>query len=196
VCSVVLLRKIEIWQLEPKPRKVASVGEELFEEYLEKKKRLVPNDLGTNWFGRMMATIFRNSRAVIYFTVVDVTGTSRSIFERTTVVANPLFNTVYNYDCGAYIGVGTGSTPPTKTDYKLVNEVSRQPAAASFTDGTDTFAVYAAFTLASDTDIYEVGLYWKEGYNGWVWLLDRTVLPSPVRFPANTAMSVAYVFAI
>jgi hypothetical protein len=192
---VAVLRKIEIWRLEPKPRKVASVGEELFEEYLEKKKRLVPNDLGTNWFGRMMATIFRSSKAIIYFTVVDVTGSSRTIWDRMTY-SSPVFNTIYSTDCGAYIGVGTGSTPPTKTDYKLANEVSRQPAIASFTDGADTFAVSAVFTLASDTDIYEVGLFWKEGYNGWVWLLDRTVLPSPVRFPANTAMSVAYVFAI
>jgi len=190
-----VLRKIEIWQLEPRPRKVASVGEELFEEYLEKKRRLLPNDLGTNWFGRMMATTFRNSKAVIYFTVVDVTGASRSICERYGVGA-ALFNSNYNYDCGAYIGVGTGTTPPTRTDYKLESEVSRQPATAVFTDGADTFAVSATFSLASDADIWEIGLYWKEGTNGWVWLLDRTVLSSPVRFPANTPMSVAYVFAI
>jgi hypothetical protein len=192
---VAVLRKIEIWRLEPEPRKVASIGEELFEEYLEKKRRLLPNDLGTNWFGRMMAAIFRNSKASIGFTVVDVTGASRGIVDRVSVGV-ALFNSIYSYDCGAYIGVGTGSTSPTKTDYKLANEVSRQPATASFVDGADTFTVSATFSLPSDTDIWEVGLFWKEGYNGWVWLLDRTVLPSPVRFPANTAMSVAYVFAI
>ena len=191
-----MLRKIEIWQLEPRPRKVASVGEELFEEYLEKKRRLLPNDLGTNWFGRMMATLFRNSKAAINFTVVDVTGASRTIAERVSTVTGTIFNTTYNYDCGAYIGVGTGTTSPTKTDYKLVSEVARQPATAAFTDGADTFTVSATFSLASDADIYEVGLFWKEGNNGYVWLLDRTVLSSPVRFPANTAMSVAYVFAI
>jgi hypothetical protein len=190
-----VLRKIEIWQLEPRPRKVASVGEELFEEYLEKKRRLLPNDLGTNWFGRMMATLFRNSKIALYFTVVNVGGGSVIVYERYSV-STTLFNSTYNYDCGAYIGVGTGTTAPTKTDYRLASEVSRQPATASFIDGADTFAVYAVFNLASDTDIWETGLYWKEGYSGNVWLLDRTVLSSPVRFPANTAMGVAYVFAI
>jgi len=190
-----LPKKIEIWQLEPKPRKVAGVGEDLFEEYLEKKKKLCPNDLGTNWFGRMMATIFRNSKATIYFSVVDVTGSLRTIFER-AAVAVALFNTTQNYDCGAYIGVGTGTASPTKTDYKLASEVSRLPAIASFADGVDVFTVSATFSLASDTDIYEVGLFWREGYYGYFWLLDRTVLSLPVRFPANTPMSVAYVFAI
>jgi hypothetical protein len=190
-----VLKKIEIWRLEPKPRKVASVGEDLFEEYLEKKKKLYPNDLGTNWFGRTMATFFRNSKGIIYFTVVDVTGASRSIQERVTV-ATTLINSVSSSDCGTYIGIGTSSTPPTKTDYKLGSEVSRQPAIATFTDEANSFAVSSVFSLGSDTDIYEIGLYWKEGYTGYVWLLDRTVLPSPVTFPANTAMSVAYVFAI
>jgi len=190
-----LLKKIEIWQLEPKPRKVAGVGEDLFEEYLERKKKLYPNDLGTNWFGRMMATLFRDSKAAIGFTVVDVTGSSRSINERYTVSAL-LFNSVQYYDCGAYIGVGTGTASPSKTDYKLASEVSRQPATTSFTDGGDIFTVSATFSLASTTDIYEIGLLWKEGYTSYVWLLDRTVLSSPVSFPANTAMNVAYIFAI
>ena len=188
-------KKIEIWQLEPKPRKVAGVGEDLFEEYLEKKKKLCPNDLGTNWFGRMMATIFKSSKVAFQFAVVDVGGMSRNIYERHSIGAT-IFNSIYNYDCGAYIGVGTGTASPTKTDYKLANEVSRQPAITSFTDGADTFAVIATFTLASDTNIYEIGLFWKEGYGGNTWLLDRTVLSSPVMFPANTAMIVAYVFAI
>jgi len=191
------MRMIEIWQLKPEPRKVAAVGEELFEEYLRKKKELYPNDLGTDWFGRMMAALFRNdnARTATLFTVTDVTGTARSRTGK-TVNCTDAFNNTYTYDSGAYIGVGTGTTPPTKTDYKLANEVARNPASATYTDGADSFVVAATFSLASATDIWEVGLYWKEGTSGYIWLLDRTVLSSAVTFPANTPMTVAYKFAI
>ena len=191
------MRKIEVWRLKPVPRKVAAVGEELFEEYLRRKQELCPNDLGTDWFGRMMAALFRNDNAKTgtSFTVTDVTGTARSKLGKTTSCSDAFNNTI-GYDSGAYIGVGTGTTPPTKTDYKLANEVARNPASATYTDGADSFVVSATFSLASDTDIWEIGLYWKEGTSGYIWLLDRTVLSSSVRFPANTPMTVAYKFAI
>jgi len=191
------MRMIEIWRLKPVPRKVAAVGEELFEEYLRKKKELYPNDLGTDWFGRMMAALFKNDLAGTSptFTVVDVTNTSRSVLAKYTS-ATSLFNSTYAHDCGAYIGVGTGTAAPTKTDIKLANEVVRNPASATYTDGGDSFVVSATFSLASATDIWEVGLYWKMGFGGYIWLLDRTVLPSAVRFPANTPMTVAYKFMV
>jgi hypothetical protein len=191
------MRMIEIWRLKPVPRKVAAVGEELFEEYLRKKRELLKNDLGTDWFGRMMAAIFKNDGAGTSptFTVVDVTNTSHSVLAKSNPAAL-FFNTTYGYDCGAYIGVGTGTAAPTKTDIKLASEVARNPASATYTDGGDSFVVSATFSLTSDTDIWEIGLYWKMGYTGYIWLLDRTVLSSPVRFPANTPMTVAYKFAI
>jgi hypothetical protein len=191
------MRMIEIWRLKPEPRRVCAVGEELFEEYLRKKKELYPNDLGTNWFGRMMAALFKNDPrgAAPAFTVTDVTGASRSpLAKRST--GYPLFNDTANHDCGSYIGVGTGTTPPTKTDIRLASEVARNPASATYTDGGDSFVVSATFSLTSDTDIWEVGLYWREGYSGYIWLLDRTVLSSSVRFPANTPMVVAYKFMV
>jgi hypothetical protein len=191
------MRMIEIWRLKPEPRRVCAVGEELFEEYLRKKKELYPNDLGTDWFGRMMAALFKNDpRATTStFTVTDVTGTARSLPAKRNVGVS-LFNDTSGYDCGSYIGVGTGTAAPTKTDIKLASEVARNPASATYTDGGDSFVVSATFSLASDTDIWEVGLYWKEGYSGYIWLLDRTVLSSSVRFPANTPMVVAYKFMV
>jgi hypothetical protein len=194
---VSLLRKIEIWQLKPKPCKVASVCEDLFEEYLEKKKKLYPNDLGTNWFGRMMAALFKNDsyNAASRFAVVDVTNTARSIVAKINL-SYAIFNTTYYYDCGTYIGIGTGTASPTKSDIKLASEVARLPASATFADGGDVFVVSATFSLASNTYINEIGLYWKEGYYAYTWLLDRTVLSQSVLFPANTPMSVAYIFAI
>jgi hypothetical protein len=192
------MRMIEIWRLKPEPKKVASVGEELFYEYLRKKKELYPNDLGTDWFGRMMAAFFKNTArsAIESFTVTDVTGATRTSKAKFSYSGVNAMNNTHNYDAGCYIGIGTGTAVPKKSDYKLVSEVARSPASATYTDGGDSFVVSATFSLASDTDIWEVGLYWRDGFNGWIWLLDRTVLSSSVRFPANTPMVVAYRFAI
>ena len=191
------MRKIEVWRLKPVPRKVAAVGEELFEEYLRKKQELCPYDLGTDWFGRMMAALFKNdgAKSRTAFSFVDVTGTSRSRYVKYDI-ATGLFNDTNAYDCGAYIGIGTGTTPPSKQDYRLANEVARAAAGATYADGGTSFSVSATFSLSTDTQITEVGLYWKEGYTGYIWLLDRTLLSPPVTFPANTPMVVNYVFAI
>jgi hypothetical protein len=191
------MRKIEIWRLKPVPRKVAAVGEELFEEYLRKRQELCPYDLGTDWFGRMMAALFKNDGrgAATSFSFVDVTGASRSKLAKSSSNVG-LFNETYTYDCGSYIGIGTGTTSPTKQDYKLANEIVRTAAGATYADGSTSFSVSATFSLTSDTQITEVGLYWKEGVTGYIWLLDRTLLSPPVTFPANTPMVVNYVFAI
>ena len=195
------MRMIEIWRLKPVPRKVASVGEELFEEYLRKKQELCPYDLGTAWFGRMMVAFFKNDAvgAKSSFNVADTSNTTRTIYAKypySGVTGVGFLGNTSVADCGAYIGIGTGTTTPTKQDYKLANEVTRVPANASYTDGGSAVSVSATFTLSSDTSITEVGLYYKEGYNGWIWLLDRTLLSPPVTFPANTPMVVVYNFAI
>jgi hypothetical protein len=191
------LRKIEIWQMEPVPRRVASVGEDLFDMFIRLRQEKAPNDLGTDWFGRMLAALFRNDLkgATASFTVIDTGGASRTINAKLNLTSS-IFNVTGNYDCGAYIGIGTSNIAPTKQDTALKAEVARNPASANYTDGGDSVTVQASFTLGSDTNIYEVGLYWREGVNGWIWLLDRTVLTSPVTFPANTPMIVAYIFAI
>jgi hypothetical protein len=191
------MRKIEIWRMRPVPRKVAAIGEELFEEYLRKKQELLKNDLGTNWFGRMMALLFRNDgrNSSVSFTFVDVIGATRTIYTKYNI-ATTVFNSTANTDCGCYIGIGTGTTPPTKQDYRLASEVARAAAGATYVDGGTSFIVSATFSLPSDTQITEVGLFWKEGYSGYTFLLDRTLLDPPVTFPANTPMVVSYVFAI
>ena len=191
------MRKIEIWRMRPVPRKVAAIGEELFEEFLRKKQELLKNDLGTDWFGRMMATLFKNDGKGVApsFGFIDITGTSRGLSTKYGVSVN-LFNNTGNTDCGCYIGIGTGTTPPKKQDYKLESEVARVAASAMYVDGGSVFSVSATFTLISDTQITEVGLFWKDGYYGYIFLLDRTLLDSPVMFPANTPMTVSYIFAI
>jgi len=192
------MHMIEIWRMKPEPRKVASVAEDLFWKYIKEREERYRYDLGTDWFGRMMASLFNNNAkgSTATATVIDVTGTNRTINITIGSTGINVFNDTNNYDAGAYIGIGTGTNTPSKQDYKLGNEVSRQSAQAKYTDGSSYFTVSANFTLTSDTQITEVGLYWKEGYSGYIWLLDHTLLTSPVTFPANTPMAVIYTFSI
>jgi hypothetical protein len=195
--KLVGLRKIEIWRMEPVPRKVAAVGEELFDMFNRLRREQMPDDLGTDWFGRMLAAIFKNDPAgsIPTFTVLNTAGTSVTPYAKRNANVG-IFNDTAAADCGAYIGVGTSTITPQKQDTALKSEVARNPASAGYTDGGDRVTVSASFTLASTTNINEVGLYWKQGAPVNVWLLDRTVLTTAVTFPANTAMLVAYVFAV
>jgi hypothetical protein len=145
----------------------------------------------------MLAAIFKDdpSGSAPTFTVVNTGGTSITPYAKRSV-GQALFNDTYSADCGSYIGVGTSNVAPTKQDIALKAEVVRNPASANYTDGGDRVTISASFTLASTTNINEVGLYWKQGQPVNIWLLDRTVLSTPVTFPANTAMLVAYVLAV
>jgi len=187
------VRALEIWRLGPEPAKVLDIGSDLLEEYLERKKKLYPNDLGTNWLGRMLAALFKNTAKTLSesFAAIDVTGANRTMNIKVNINAN-VFNTTYSYDSGCYIGIGTGTASPSRSDYALQSEVARAAASASYNDDSDYVVVSATFTLTSTTDITEVGLYWRDGYNGWYVLLDRTLLSSPVTFLANIPMLVAY----
>ena len=196
------MRMLEIWRLAPRPRKVCAIGEELFNKYLEERKRSLKNDLGTDWFGRFLAALFNYTAkgASEYPSLTDDSGTARSIYIKRSV-STLIFNTSYYADVGCLIGIGTGSAAPSKTDYALANEVARQTATGDYADGSDYVVVSATFTLTADTDIYEVGLFLRMTYttsSPYVCdvLLDRTVLDSPVTFPADTPMLVAYKFAI
>jgi hypothetical protein len=195
---------IEIWRMKPEPRKVTSVAEDLFWKYLKEREERYRYDLGTDWFGRMMATFFNyvTSGYTDNFSFVDVTGASRTKNVKTamyqsgtSVGVDDLLNT-YQSDVGAFIGVGTGTNPPGKQDYKLTNEVARQSAQGRYVDGGSYFSVLATFILSVDTNITEVGLYYKTGYTSFYVLLDHTLLSSPVTFPAGTPMVVIYYFSI
>jgi hypothetical protein len=190
---------IEVWRMKPEPRKVTSVAEDLFWKYLKEREERYKYDLGTDWFGRMMATLFNYvpSGSSDNFSFVDVTGTSRTKNVKSSPgnATDMLVNTYYT-DVGAFIGIGTGTNPPGKQDYKLTNEVARQSAQGRYADGGSYFSVVATFTLSSDTNITEVGLYYKTGNTSYYVLLDHTLLSSPVTFPANTPMVVVYNFSI
>jgi hypothetical protein len=186
------VRAVEVWRLGREPARVACVNCDLLEEYLARR-----GDLGTNWFGRLLAALLANSAKTqnVSISVIDDTSTSRTIYAKMSGFVN-LFNSTYNYDAGCYIAIGTGTVQPSRRDYTLQRMVARAPASASFDDDTDYVMVSAVFTMTSDTNITEVGLFWRDGYNGWFILLDRTLLPSPVTFPANTPMMVVYKFAV
>lgn len=193
------MKMIEIYKLKPKPKRVAAVGERLFKMYLEAKKNELKNDLATDWFGRWLARLLTYTAldGVESISVKRYDGTSITIYVKNRASGYNVFANTENSEVGSYIGIGTSNTPPSKQDNALLGEVTRQKATASYVDGTDVVSVSASFSLASDTDIWEVGLYYKMYTGaGQLVLLDRTVLSAPVTFPANTPMSVVYKFAI
>jgi len=186
------VRAVEIWRLRPEPALVAGVDGDLLEEYLRRRK-----DLGTNWLGRMLAALLENTsaRGSAAFNVIDDSGSFRAVYAKGFIGAS-IMNSTYSYDSGCHVGIGTGRTAPSRGDYRLQSEIARAPASARYTDGSDYVIVSAVFILGAGASVSEVGLYWRDGYNGWLFLLDRTVLPSPVAFPAGTPMLVAYKIAI
>jgi hypothetical protein len=186
------VRAVEIWRLGREPVRLACVNCELLEEYLGRR-----GDLGTNWLGRLTAALLTATTrgASLSFTAIDDGGVNRTIFAKMNVYG-ALFNSTYNYDTGCYIGIGTGTMQPSRRDYALQSMVARAPASASYIDDSEYVLLTAPYTLTTDAEITEVGLFWREGFNGWFVLLDRTLLPSAVKFPANTPMMVVYKIAV
>ena len=95
---------------------------------------------------------------------------------------------------------GTGTTPPTLSDYYLESVLDNAqiavtpPSAVAFSQG-DAFDEYSAsFGVTNKTDgpvtISEVGLLAYPGVNAA--LVDRTVLDTPVTIPAHETKHIAY----
>ena len=89
---------------------------------------------------------------------------------------------------------GTGTAIPTSDDYKLENRItmisSDYPVTKKVTQNGDTITGVYTITnnTSNDITITEIGLYGKALYSGtssYLYLVDRTLLDSPVTIPAN-----------
>jgi hypothetical protein len=174
------------------------------------------NDLFTVWVLRMFYSLFAYvaPKDTVSFRAVDADGVERTFhFKRYT----------YHYDCrlfntyfcasGVRVRYGTSSTPPSRTDYRLLQEiyVDNNPRLV-LDEGRGFVMVVSTVTFTSDTTICEVGLslytvtYCTEecfDFDGETicyifaegcgeFLLDRTVFSPCRRVPANTPYTVRY----
>jgi hypothetical protein len=187
--------------------KRVAVNEDLFSEALKRRVEGNSGDTATAWFLRILLAIFSptTTSGTTIASYTDTTGASRTQgFKRVMYPYNTssptladFFNTGY---CNnrLWVGYGSSSAPPTRTDYKLGSKLNEGLAGVTADEEQGTLTISASFTMSADTTIYEVGLEWEasvEGYNvcGRV-LLDRTVFPDGITVLANQTLTVVYRF--
>ncbi|MCR6692972.1 MAG: hypothetical protein MRT15_11315 [archaeon YNP-LCB-003-016] len=177
-----------------------AINEDLYNEYIKRMSEK-PFDLSTRWFLRVLFAIFQpgvtSGKTTVSFT--DTTGTARTQDFKASfgTTYNSFFNMV-SCNNRLWITYGSGTTSPTRDDYKLVNKISEGLAGvtADETQGTLTFS--ASFTMTSDITIYEVGLEWEACVSGYSTcgrvLLDRTVFANGIIVKAGQTVTFIYRF--
>jgi hypothetical protein len=179
--------------------KCIEIGKDLFDKALEIRKEMEKRgDLRTKWFIRLMAAEFASvgTGGSTSFSIVDTTGTSRSQSVKFSYSYVGSFFNANFCDNRLYISLGSGSTSPTIDDYKLDDKFAEAVSSISVDDDNGIIRLYATFTFSGDVTIAEVGLEWSGTVAGGNvcgrFLVDRTVLPSPVSVPANMPIIVTY----
>jgi hypothetical protein len=157
-------------------------------------------DLFTAWILRMFYAMFSAVLAGgrVSFSVPDVTGTSRSFYAKISGSGSgaTIFST-YRCSVGVRVRYGSGSTPPSRTDSKLVSEIFVDSNPKLFIDESRGFVMIVSDVIfSSAVTVCEVGLSLYGTVVGdstcGEFLLDRTVF-SPCRsIPANTPYTVRY----
>jgi hypothetical protein len=182
-------------------------NEDLFNEMLRRRIEKNGNDTTTVWFLRILFAIFGPTTVsgTTNASYTDTSGTART--QNFKMVMYPyytssptlcdFFNTAY---CNnrLWIGYGSSSTAPTRSDYKLGNKLAEGLANVTADEYQGALTISASFTMSVDTVVYEVGLEWEgtvASYNvcGRV-LLDRTVFPNGIAVSAGQTLTVVYRF--
>ena len=179
--------------------KCIEIGKDLFEKALEIRKEMEKRgDLRTRWFIRFMAGLFTGigKTGTASFSFTDTTGTSRTQGIKSNFGSSSSFLNAGNCENRLYIALGTSSTPSTIDDYKLGSKFAEAVSSIVVDDANGIIRLYATFTFSTDVTINEVGLEWSGTVSSYDicgrFLVDRTVLPSPVSVPANTPTLVTY----
>lgn len=97
------------------------------------------------------------------------------------------------------IKVGTGTTTPTQNDYDIKNKatgITCNSTSIGFTSNlTKTYTATFSNSTASDINITELGLFVTNDSEK-TFLLDRTVLSTPITIPAGQSKSITYEIAL
>lgn len=84
-----------------------------------------------------------------------------------------------NADSKYKIAVGSGTTPPKKTDYKLANQITAGICSIDMRGGMATASLAYKNTTSSDKTVTEIGLLTYHPTRG-TWMLARELLKNPV----------------
>lgn len=85
------------------------------------------------------------------------------------------------------IAIGSGTTSPKKTDYKLENQITAAPASIDMTGGMATASITYKNTSSSDKTVTEVGLLTHD--TSHTWMLARELLENPITVRAGETKS-------
>ena len=160
--------------------------------------------LTKNFFAFLVAT---GSRLKVSNVAKDITGVAQGAFasSSTNIYAQyfaSLHEMVKTESSGVWIG--NGKTPPTPDDYKLENRIT---AGFSFTnqsnkavsvdeDGIHISATYGVTNTGTEPlEISEIGLvsYHSTGSsNSAYFMVERTVLETPIVIPPNETRQITY----
>jgi len=167
---------------------------DLYEEYLKRKT----NDLTTLWgiraFGATLAPTGVSGSTLFSFT--DTTGTARTQNIKVNAGSAYIFLNTNYCNNRLWIGYGSSSTPPSRSDYKLGSKLGEGLAGVTADETQGTVTISASFTMTAGTTVYEVGLEWEGTVAGCTtcgrFLVDRTVFPDGIRISAGQTLTVIY----
>jgi len=151
------------------------------------------------WYLLVLARMIRFELS--YFSMVGRDGTTERFYR----IAADYSGLYIGVGLGhVLIGFGTGTTPVARTDYALEAEVgSANPTSSAVTIDTATeheitFAVSLVWDVGGDVTevgiwglyrVYDIGI--GAAANRW-FMIDRTVLPTPVSIPAGGSVAIEY----
>lgn len=124
---------------------------------------------------------------------------SSSSFGQTVCSILNAFNQIANSESvgSSTIKVGTGTTAPTADDYNLEDEatgVTCDSVSVGLSGNlTKIYTGTFANSTSSDVNITELGLFLKNNY--YSFMLDRTILSTPITIPAGQSKSITYEIA-
>jgi len=154
-------------------------------------------DLVTLWAFRLLCCVFASvlKGSTVSFSFTDLSGLSRTQICIATVSNNFLGSGCA--DRAPYIGFGSSSTPPSRTDSRLLTELARVRGSHYVDESAFSCSIVGSWTPTNDVTVCEVGLYMFACDSGGVAryvLFDRSVLSPCVSVGAGETISVAYVF--
>lgn len=160
----------------------------------------------TNNFLTCLAKILLNSQTIGYGNTIFLTldnvltkidGTSAGLpgAQFANAFGNP--QTTESNTVSINIRCGTGTTPPTISDYELDNKISATDLQCTSiskgysSKGNRIYTTTFSNATSNDITIRELGLYMTSSYSNTI-MLERTVLPSPITIPAGESKAIVY----
>jgi hypothetical protein len=154
-------------------------------------------DLVTLWGFRLICCVFSYvlRGSTVSFSFTDLTGASRTQRCIGTSVVDFLGSGCA--DRAPYIGFGSSSASPSRTNNRLLTELARVRGSHYVDESAFSCSIVGSWTPDSGVTVCEVGLYMLVcdiGGSARYVLFDRSVLSPCVDVSAGDTISVAYVF--